>query len=519
LLRRFLPVGCFLFLLGPAAAQSPTLQLGHVVFPNSGKPEAQPPFLQGVAALHSFEYGEAVDFFRDAQRLDPAFALAYWGEAMAYNQPLWRAQDQSKGRLALLKLGPTREDRIAKAPTPRERAYLEAVETLYGRGDKDGRDRAYSEAMRAIYEASPADPEAATFYALSLLGMQPLDERVPELADRAAAILAPVFERHPTHPGAAHYLIHAYDDPAHAALGLPAARVYATIAPASSHALHMPAHIYLQLGMWDEAVASDEASFRASADRVARKGLSIGDRDYHSLSWLQYEYLQQGRYGKAKESFGPIQEAVERLGTQVLRNELASMRARYVIETRRWAAMKGQIEFVNVDELFAVGLSAAMMGDAVPSGAARDLLGKVAAAEQPGARQDLVRALELQLAGMTLVARKRPGDAIPILQKAADTELKMPAPIGRPHPIKPSHELLGEILLHVGRPAEAAKAFDVVLGRAPNRALALLGRARAAAQMKDPAVAREYYGRLGAIWKAADPDIDGLREIRASVHE
>jgi tetratricopeptide (TPR) repeat protein len=231
--------------------------LGRITFPTSGSAAAQPHFLRGVALLHSFEYDEAIDAFREAERLAPGFAMAYWGEAMCYNQPLWYNENVARARDALARLAPTRDARAAKAPTTREKRYLDTVEHLFGDGDRPARLRAYVERMAALAREYPQDYEASVLYALALLGTIPEGARNPQLSLRAGALASAVLKKNPQHPGAAHYALHAYDDGEHNRLGLEAARTYAKIAPASSHALHMPSHIFLPLGMWNEAAASD----------------------------------------------------------------------------------------------------------------------------------------------------------------------------------------------------------------------------------------------------------------------
>ena len=208
-----------------ALAPAQAADLGRVDFPTSGKPGAQAHFLRGVAALHSFWYDEAADAFREAQKADPAFSLAYWGEAMTHNHPIWSEQDRDAA-LAVLARAP-------KAPTERERAWMAAVEALYGEGEKPARDRAYAEAMRALHERFPEDLEAASFYALSLIGPALTNGKTGPDRDRdlmkAAGVLEVFFDRNPEHPGVLHYLIHAYDDPSHAALGMRAARLYGKV--------------------------------------------------------------------------------------------------------------------------------------------------------------------------------------------------------------------------------------------------------------------------------------------------
>src|SRR2546423_433539 len=281
-----------------------TSRLGTIDFPTSGPPAAQAQFIRGVLLLHSFEYQDAARAFREAQRIDPEFALAYWGEALTSTHPLWDEQDASAARAVLQRLGPTPNARRAKAPTPRERAYLNAVETLYGDGPKARRDTAYSRAMERLVTRFPADREAQVFYAASLLGLSQGVRNVPTYM-RAAAIVARVFRENPDHPGAAHLLIHCYDDPVHARLGLPAARAYSKIAPDAAHAQHMTTHIFLALGMWDEVVSQNElASGRDPATWAPD----------HYTQWLGYGYLQQGRYGEALRHLERMRENVDKGG-------------------------------------------------------------------------------------------------------------------------------------------------------------------------------------------------------------
>ena len=284
--------------------------LGHISFPTSGPALAQDSFIRGVLLLHSFEYDAAIDAFRQAEQAAPGFAMAFWGEALAYNQPLWYNENLDKARAALNRLASSRAARQAKAPTAREKAYLDAVEQLYGDGDKKVRDRAYRDAMAIVHRQYPDDDEASVLYALSLLATIPSDERNTTVSLQAGNIALAVLKRNPEHPGAAHYALHAFDDGEHAAMGLQAARTYARFAPASSHARHMPSHVFLPLGMWDEAVASDESAFAASVAIAKQKGLSAAQYDFHSLSWLHYEYLQQGRFAKAREAMKTVEAAL-----------------------------------------------------------------------------------------------------------------------------------------------------------------------------------------------------------------
>ena len=509
----------------------PDRDLGRVSFPTSARPEAQAHFLRGVAWLHSFGYEDAFEEFEKARTIDPESAMAVWGEAMTFSQPVWGTEDLVRGRLALSQLGTSRLSRLAKAPTAREKAYIDAVEILYGDGDKHTRDVAYADAMSRLWTRYPDDVEAACFYALALLGTMHrgddpdaldsgTDRHAHALAGsetqaRVAALLQKVFAAHPDHPGAAHYLIHALDDPEHAAQALEAARAYAKSAPASSHALHMPAHVFLQLGRWEEASSSDKASFDASVERVKRRGLSMANQDFHSLSWLMYEYLQQGRYRDAQGALDLIQPAVDQTGDPRVKNTQASMRARYAIETRRWDEMRARPNYFNADELGAIGMSAARAGDLDRAEQSRQRLADIGASDRMRVIKPLVLIMERQLAGLIALSAGRPAEAIADLEDAIAREDGLPPPVGWPQPAKPAHELLGEVLLEEGRASEAAVQFALALRRSPNRALSVLGLARAKARLGETEAARTTYRTFLANWRAADAELPQPQEARA----
>lgn len=519
----------------PPPLPQPGRSLGLVTFPTSGDPRAQADFLRGVAWLHSFGYEEAIDAFRAAQKIDPRFAMAYWGEALSFVQPLWFHEDLAQGRAALAKLGATPAARAALVTTPRERGFVTAVEALFGAGDKRTRDRTYAEAMASLAGAFPADDEAQTFYALALLALLPAGDASLTLRQKAGAIAEVVFARNPKHPGAAHYILHAYDHGALAPKALGAARAYAAIAPAASHALHMPAHAFVQLGRWDEAASTDQASWDASVAWASRRGLSIAMRDFHSLTWLHYEWTQQGRFTKAAEALALVDQAMKAVkpsdavgghhygdseigrgaGPMALRNDRGSMRARYVIESERWSEMKGQGSFDNIDELFALGMSGVKLGDLARADAALDLLRKAPAQDAALREQTSIMALELD--AMLALAKGRPVDAFAAMDRATTLQAAMPKPIGRPYPVKGADELYGELLLQGGRPKDATMWFQRALVRTPNRSRAVLGLARATAKTGDAAGSRRAYQQFLANWKAADQNLPELAEARAAV--
>ena len=343
-------------------------ELGTIDFPTSGSPAAQPLFIKGVLLMHSFEYDDAREAFVEAQKADPAFAMAYWGEAMTFNHPVWQRTSPDLAKAALGKLAATADGRRAKAPTEKEKDWVSAVEKLYGPGEKLARDLAYAEAMKRMADKYPNDDEVRSFYALALLGTSH-GGRDFAIYIRAAALAEQVYARNPQHPGAAHYLIHAYDDPIHAPLGLRYADAYSRIAASASHALHMPSHIYVAMGMWDESASINERSVRAADLRRDAKKLDVNQRGFHALLWLVYSYTQQGRYEEARGVLAQLEAAAKESGSVRTRSHLALARAAWLIETRKWGEAKAPVpardlpKDAAIAELFAIGLAAARTGN------------------------------------------------------------------------------------------------------------------------------------------------------------
>jgi tetratricopeptide (TPR) repeat protein len=519
--------------------------------PRAQAPTAQSEFNRGVTWLHSFMYEDAIDAFRSAQKLDPNFVMAYWGEAMSFSQPLWFFEEPDKGRAALAKLGATPEARIAKAKTPREQGLMRAVEALFGQGSTAARAAAHAKEMARVAAENPADDDAQTFYALALLATLPRGDAALPLRQQAGAIAERVFARNPKHPGAAHYILHAYDHGTLATKALPAARAYAKIAPQASHALHMPAHTFLQLGLWDEAAAADEASWNASIGWTKRRGLPITSRDFHSLSWLQYEWTQQGRFSKTKEAIASVDDALKTSRPQdpktsrpqdlktavspqhagghgygeqseigrgnndaALRNDRGSMRARYVIESERWQEMKGQSTFDNIEELFALGMSAVNLGDAARVATVIAEFKKASAPSQGAELREQAEVMLREMEALDLFARGQQPQAFATMDRAAALQARMPRPIGRPFPVKDVNELYGELLLQANRPKEAITWFERSLARTPNRSRALFGLARAYRNAGDAANAKAAYKRFLANYRLADPGLAEMTEAR-----
>ena len=363
---RWLVVAALALCMTGLAGAQPSTDLGDIHFPNSGSEEAQASFLRGIAALHNFWFDEAADEFKNAQEIDSDFAMAYWGEAMSHNHPLWAEQDIAAAREIMQRLGKNRKERMDRVPTEREKMYWEALEILYGSGDKLDRDKAYEQAMGKIHEKYPEDREAATFHALSILGTVRRGDPGFFRQMRAGAIALDLFAQYPDHPGAAHFVIHSFDDPEHAPLALPAAEQYAKIAPESSHALHMPTHIFVQHGMWDRVAESNARAFDASAKWVEKKNLSIAKKDYHSLEWRAYANAQRGMWNEIKKSIDVVEAAADETNDNRLKWYAQLMTARYLLvmgkddgrELPEAVPGGGRYGNANADMLLALGLGA-----------------------------------------------------------------------------------------------------------------------------------------------------------------
>jgi tetratricopeptide (TPR) repeat protein len=506
----------FLLIVGasPPAASGQTQGLGSVSFPNSGARRAQPPFLRGLALLHSFEYDDAAEAFREAQRLDSSFAMAYWGEALTYDHPIWGEHDSSAARAVLSRLTEKSEARAAGAASARERAYLSAAQILYGEGSLQERRQAYEAAMARLHQEYPDDVDGASLHALALLSLRTRGKADLRPSVQAAAIAEEILRRNPNHPGATHYLIHAYDDPLLAPLGLPVARRYARLAPKAEHALHMPSHIFVHLGLWDDVVSSNEAAWTASKAWVKRKGRPDDELDLHAAAWLHYGYLQQGRYARAKalsDSIGALFASGS--DSRQVQDYLTMMSCQNVAESRRPDATPG-VAPKPWQHILQASSGAMPRGDSarVAAAVAGYRLRADTIASHHGMMPPGVRVFERKLAAMDARIRGRNEEAVAALTEAVRLEEER-SPVGPPGD-PPARELLGDLLLELGRVTEAVAAYDTALQRTPLRSPVLLGRARAAARLGDHEGAAHWYGLLARNWKAADPDLPELAEVR-----
>jgi hypothetical protein len=547
----------------PAPPSSPQSPYAFSVTTDSATARAA--FERGMVALHSFAYADALEAFRAATAADPGFAMGYWGEAMAVNRPVWNEQDTPAGRAAIAKLESVR---LSPQLTARERALIAAVPLLYRGDDKRARDQAYFAAMERLGHDFPDDDEITCLRALAAMGAGRTIAAAGGddlgLRMRAAALALEVFHRNPAHPGAAHYAIHALDDPEHAILALPAARSYVKTAPDAYHAIHMPSHIFVQLGLWPEARAANEAAWASSLAWAARKTPPSGARDTHSLSWLGFIQLQEGREAAAGATLAALRETAEvKPMIEVRVFYYAQLAGSYLVETADWRKVAALYDalvptsFAAPPSIGGAPTSApascchgggaapapkpaaepSYLFDAVSTGAYFRGLAALHSA-RPGDAGNWLRTLEemsthpeatdiesmkvvavhrLQLAAAIEAARPSGGAgarerALSLLDEAAALEGKIP--ISGPVFGIPTRELEGEVLLAAKRPAEARAAFVATLERYPNRPRALLGLARAARQSGDRAGAHDACRQLAATWSHADARWPNLDEAR-----
>ena len=525
----------FVFLLSPAIVQaqedehsahhttrSDARALGHVTFPNSGNKAAQKPFLEGLALIHSFEYSDAVDAFKRAEKADPKFALPYWMEALSNTQLVWGIDDTAAAHAALKRLGPTAAERLARAGTPRERSFAAAVEAFYAGGTERERAHAFADSLRQWSQKMPTDPEAHAFAALGII-WQALDAdgaAAEKLNAEAVRHAQYVFDRNPLHPGAAHYIIHASDAPATARRGLRAALEYSRIAPDAEHALHMPSHIFLPLGMWDELARANERAWKASRASVARHNLDLWENDWHSLNWLQYAYLQQGRWKAARALIDTARMLTSGMKDKVRPADnpdaalaVEQLAFRYGAETGDWSrypldsavidlsdqSISGRARGMGIVSRFQHGL-AALRGRRDSEGA------RAAIASLSNARPGFAKTLQTLLS----IDSAPPSERIAALE-----EIRTATRVDRYSSMTPNVAInfpdeLGRALIAAGKASDAVRVYNEALTDRPRVAVSLLGLARAQEAAGDKAGARATYAELRKVWAHADPDVRAI---------
>jgi hypothetical protein len=476
-------------------------KLGTVSFATSCSESVQKSFERGMALLYSFEYEEAGNQFKEVSAQDGHCAMAYWGRAMSLYHQLW-----SRPGKAELELGGEllEKARSRKPATERERDYIEAAAVFYRDTDKlDHRRRAeaYSAAMGALYQRYPQDREAGVLYALSLLSSGPERDPGKTNARKAVAILSKLFDEQPDHPGIAHYIIHACDNPDMASLGLEAARKYAAIAPSSPHAVHMPSHIFARLGLWQDDISSNVAAI-AAADKMK---LHTMHHRMHSMDFLNYAYLQIGDDQNAKAQIDRLtalhRKDVEEDYRSYYDDMLAGFTARYALERRQWKEalslkpLGGASAGVQAETYWARAVAAGHLRDAA---AARDALKqyeKRLEALKDSATGYLAGGLKdehNEVKAWAALAQGKDEEALSLMRAAADDQDR----VGKRESELPAREMLADMLLELKRPQDALKEYEVSLKTDPNRFNALFGAAQAAETVQQKDKAAGYYAQL-----------------------
>ncbi len=524
----------------PAASQAqaplamhdhaPMERLGNVHFETSCKREAQTRFDRAVALMHSFQFGRAIDGFRSAIEVDPGCAIAYWGIALSswsnpfagFKSPLQLAQG----------LQAVNQGRAAAAKTKRERAYIEAVAQLYTdtlHRDQRTRALAYETAMEQVAREYPDDTEATIFYALALAAAADPADKMYAKQLKAGAMLEHLFAKYPDHPGLAHYIIHAYDEPALASRAVEAARRYGQIAPSTPHALHMPSHTFTRIGEWQASIDTNLAS--ASAARTAGQPAD----ELHASDYMVYAYLQTGQDVAAKRWVDKAAQTFSRFNPAAANGAApasaayfarAAIPARYCLERRDWACAEklvtvpSKFPFANATTYFARGLGAAHAGDAVAARAAMSSLDQVHD-KLAGMGEDYwTGQIDIQrraVAATLAFVQGNVADALVGMRMAAEFEDKSELSSVTPGPLVPAREMLGEMMLSLKRPEDALNEFKASLVQEPNRFWSLLGAAEAAKMAGGIPGACAYFNKLFVMTQRADrPGRQALAEAHES---
>ena len=510
-------------------------QLGKVSFKTTCNPAAEALVQRGLAWLHSFEYQRAEASFSEAAAADPHCAIASWGAAMTYYHPLWAAptaDEFQKGSAALARA------RATSAGSPREREYVAALGAFYdGGADHKSRVLAYEKAMERLSASYPDDREAAVFYSLALIAAGTTDDDPGYARERkAGAILNAVLKEQPDHPGVAHYLIHSFDYPALADLALPAARRYASIAPDSAHAQHMPSHIFTRLGLWRESIRSNRAAEVAAKAWGKTSGMSSAwDQQLHAMDYLTYAYLQTGRDREAQGVLDELLALTASNPTPTAAYALTSIPARMLLERRQWAQAASfelpskiasfealsKNKWAEASIRFANAVGAARNGDVARAKAALSRLDaiEVSVVVGPG-EYDWRKQVRIQRQvgeGWLAFAEGRKEEASHIMAAAADLDDATEKHPVTPGSILPAREQLGELLIELGRPRDALAAYEGSLRRAPKRLVSLYGAARAARLAGESAKATRYFAELADMTTESDggrPEITEARRER-----
>lgn len=509
-------------------------KIGKISFATSCSPQARRQFNRAVAWLHSFEYDESQRAFIEVAAIDPQCGMAHWGRAMSQYHQLWAPPTRSE-----LQQGAEAAQKAKQigAKTKRERDYIDAIARFYEGWDKlDHQTRAanYERAMKQLYLRYPGDREAGIFYALAMnataLAATPMDKSYAKQKN-AAVILNRALRAEPEHPGVTHYLIHSYDYPPLAKFALSAARSYAKIAPSSAHALHMPSHIFIRLGLWQEAISSNIAAEAAAKD-YATKNHVVGawDEQLHAMDYLEYAYLQGARDREAKQVLDEL-VSIKKTDPENFKcaYSFAAIPARYALERRRWAEAAHltlrpnfpwqQFRWAEAITYFASALGAARIGDVASAKLSVDKLTEIQTA-LVGAKDNYDWSTQVEIqrraaAAWLAHARGEDEEALRLMRSAADLEDSTDKHPVTPGPVLPAREMLGDLLIELKQPLKALKEYEASLKESPNRFNGLYGAASAAELAGDVGKAAAFFRNVTAMCPRGDAEREELRHAKA----
>ena len=493
--------------------------IGHVAFPTSCSAKAQADIEKGVALLHSFWYEEATKTFDAAVTDDPACAMAHWGQAMSLFHQIWEAPDSAVRSHTMVALTAAR---ATGTRTPRERAYIDALASYYETKGKTAADtpttterqQAYRDAMRDLTRTFPADDEAKIFYGLAIIAAAPNGDTTFAEERRADSVLLPLVARYPAHPGLLHYIIHTNDNPQLATLALDAARRYAKVAPAIPHAQHMPSHIFIRLGLWDDVIASNVLATESGTAYAHAENMN-GEwwHNLHTMDFLQSAYLQEGRDRDAQRIVDRVlhTDKTSDGGTALVRVFQVALGARQLVETGQWpelARLRVPIPadtgstFSEAMLAFVRGVGSARSGDPATARieiTRLDSLSNYFAQHDDTSSARYVKNMVTIVSSWVELAQGHREEAMRLAHQGADNENDASETA-----LLPARELEGDLLLAVGKPSEAKKAYELTLRRDPNRARSLYGSAYAAAKSGDATAAGKLYAQYLALMAHSD---------------
>ncbi len=502
--------------------------LGKIDFPITGGLGVQKQFERGLALLHHMMYVMADKEFTALAKAKPNCAMAHWGVAIAIFHPLWSMkpspEKMERGEAAI------RKAQSITGISERERDFINAASELYHdwqNVDYNTRIAAWEQAQKKLHEKYPEDVDAAAFYALAQLATAPKSDQTFSHQKSAGALLDKLFAKRPEHPGVLHYTIHAYDNPMLAERAVPASRAYDKIAPDVPHALHMPTHIFVRLGIWPDAISWNIRSAKAALKYPAKDAISL--HYPHALDYLTYGYLQRGEDANAKATLKKLFENENYQYSTATGYALAAIPARYALERKQWTdAAKLEVlnwnnfpwekysEFASIT-WFAKGLGAARSGDIATAQTSANELKSIHGDLKEGGENYwavLTAAQKQTVEAWIAFAKNEKRQAVEMMREAADLEDSVDKHPVTPGAVLPARELLGDMLVLLNQPKQAIEAYEDALKISPNRLNSLTGAARAAELAGKKKLAKSYYEKVLAVAPDSDRESKELKRAR-----